>query len=873
MDRERFKKIKTIFHDALDLDGDERESFLRSACAGDGELRKKVDKLLSNEADSKSFLETPLVNYPDRVEDRSPLVGKTIGRYRLRRIISSGGMGTVYEAVQSHPRRTVAVKVMRRGFESDEAIRRFESEARILARLRHPNIAQVIEAGSCGKDGRALEKGEAGLPFFVMEYIPDALSVTEYARVKDLPVGDRLRLFVQACDAVYHGHQKGIIHRDLKPGNMLVDGRGRVKIIDFGVARAVESDPGQTAFKTAAGQLIGTLQYMSPEQCAADPHDLDTRSDVYALGVVLYELLCEELPYDLRKAMLVEALRQIREEPPKKPSSIKRVLRGDVETIVLKALEKKRRHRYQSVAEFGADIDRHLEGRVIRARSAGVGFRFWKWIRRNPKKSAAVGAALVSLLSFVGYMLFWAYPRIKAEKDKVAEAYRWVTGLSDVKVLRELEAEARELKPAHPRKIAHMSDWIERAEALRLRIGGHKGAIGKIRATAPRPSGRWEPSSPWTFADTETQWQHDTLDALIGALNRFFDPQAGLLSVVARRLSFARLMERTWSEHEAAWDRAVASIADLTRCPQYGGIVIAPKIGFVPIGRDPDSGLWEFAHLQTGEIPRRGADGRLELTEKTGLIFVLLPPGSVTVGERIRTFDDWPLVPNILPLSDYLSVPIHRVEVDAFFISKYEMTQGQWLRLTGRNPSVYKAGGFDRDGRPFSLLNPVESVSWIDCSAELPFADLRLPTEAEWLHASRAGTTTLWWTGDYKESLFGAANIRDLSCRKFDRSRNYCETWSDGFAAHGPVGSFRPNPFGLHDVLGNVYEWCHDADIRYEVTFRESASFQARSAIPRIYRGGSWIHYAEYCRSDFHDSIGPENRYFDLGVRPAADLR
>ncbi|MCP3905714.1 MAG: serine/threonine protein kinase [Planctomycetes bacterium] len=290
-----------------------------------------------------------------------PWVRETIGGCRLKRVIASGGMGTVYEAVQEQPRRTVAVKVMKHGVTSRSALRRFESEAQILGRLRHPNIAQVFDAGTHeADDGGAV-------PYFVMEYIPNAMPITRYARERGLGTRERLELFEQVCAAVHHGHQKGIIHRDLKPGNILVDADGAVKIIDFGVARATDSDLAVTTLQTDVGQLVGTIQYMSPEQVEADPHAIDPRSDVYALGVVLYELLCERLPYDLSRMAIFEATRVIREDPPSRLSSFNRHLRGDIETMVMKAVEKERVRRYQTADEMRIDIERYLNDEPILA--------------------------------------------------------------------------------------------------------------------------------------------------------------------------------------------------------------------------------------------------------------------------------------------------------------------------------------------------------------------------------------------------------------------------------------------------------------------------------------------------------------------------
>ena len=230
-----------------------------------------------------------------------------------------------------------------------------------------------------------------------MEYVPDARPITEYAEEKKLGTRERLQLFAQVCDAVHHGHQKGIIHRDLKPGNILVDPQGQVKIIDFGVARATDSDMALTTLQTDVGQLIGTLQYMTPEQCEADPHDIDTRSDVYALGVVLYELLCGRLPYDVRQKAFHEVTRVIREEQPTRPSTISKQLRGDVETIALKALEKDRERRYQSAVELAQDIRRYLAGEAIVGRPPSIVYQLRIFARRHKALFGALTAIFVVL--------------------------------------------------------------------------------------------------------------------------------------------------------------------------------------------------------------------------------------------------------------------------------------------------------------------------------------------------------------------------------------------------------------------------------------------------------------------------------------------
>jgi len=341
-----------------------------------------------------------------------PSLPEKIGHYAIKSRIGSGGMADVYLAMQEHPRRKVALKLMRAGIASRSALRRFEFESQILGRLHHPNIAQVYEAGTH-------DDGSGGVPYFAMEYIPNAKSITDYAREKKLSTKQRLDLFAKVCDAVHHGHQKAIIHRDLKPGNILVDSSGEPKVIDFGVARSTDSDMVVTTLQTDVGQLIGTLQYMSPEQCEADPDDLDTRSDVYALGVVLYELLCDQLPYDVTKVAVYEAARVVREELPAKLSTINRALRGDVETITLKALEKERERRYKSAEALGDDIHKFLSDEPIVARRPSTWYQLSKFSKRN--KVLVGGVAAVLLVSVIGTIVSFTFAVGEAEQKIRAE--------------------------------------------------------------------------------------------------------------------------------------------------------------------------------------------------------------------------------------------------------------------------------------------------------------------------------------------------------------------------------------------------------------------------------------------------------------------
>jgi serine/threonine protein kinase/tetratricopeptide (TPR) repeat protein len=330
----------------------------------------------------------------------------SIGRYCILRLLGEGGMGSVYLAQQENPHRVVALKVIKPGFLSAELLRRFGREADALGRLQHPGIAQIYEAGTA-------DSGFGPQPYFAMEFIA-GWPLLEFAEERRLNLRGRLELMAKICDAVAHAHQRGIIHRDLKPANILVDETGQPKILDFGVARVTDSDA-QATRQTDLGQLIGTLAYMSPEQVVADPMELDIRSDVYALGVITYELLAGRLPYDMDRKAMHEVVQAIREVDPVRLSSVNRVYRGDVETIVAKAIEKDKARRYASASEFAADIRRYLADQPIVARPPSTSYQLRKFARRHRVLVAAVAAVFLVLIAGVIVSTLQAVRARKAE--------------------------------------------------------------------------------------------------------------------------------------------------------------------------------------------------------------------------------------------------------------------------------------------------------------------------------------------------------------------------------------------------------------------------------------------------------------------------
>jgi tetratricopeptide (TPR) repeat protein len=431
VENERWRQIERLYHSALEVDENQRADFVIDACGGDKSLQQEVESLLAQLEESGTFLEAPAREVAAKSLARSVAAARcnevptacpfsaVIGRYRIVRVLGEGGMGIVYEAEQEQPRRSVALKVIKPGFATPERLWRFEHESKALGRLQHPGIAQIYEASTA-------DTGFGQQPYFAMELIRGE-SLLSYAEAHHLNTRERLALTAKICDATQHAHQRGLIHRDLKPGNILVDETGQPKILDFGVARVTESDA-QATRHTDLGQIVGTLAYMSPEQVLADPQEVDTRSDVYSLGVILYELLSGRLPYDVSQRQLHEAVRAIREEDPASLRSISRNYRGDIETIVGKALEKDKVRRYASAADMAADIQRYLCDEPITARPPSTAYQLQKFARRHRALVAGVAAVFVVL---AGGIIASTWQAIRAnragqaaieERDRAVEA-------------------------------------------------------------------------------------------------------------------------------------------------------------------------------------------------------------------------------------------------------------------------------------------------------------------------------------------------------------------------------------------------------------------------------------------------------------------
>jgi serine/threonine protein kinase len=467
----RAEKQREIFNAALEIADDaERVAMMDRACSDDPQLRASVEELLASHAKAETFFSECTVVITSTAEEvlasdggetTDDVVGSTIGPYKLRHRIGEGGYGVVYMAEQDEPvRRRVALKIIKLGMDTRSVIARFEAERQALAMMEHPNIARVLDAGAT----------DTGRPFFVMEIV-HGVRITEHCDANRLAAPERLELFIQVCQAIQHAHQKGIVHRDIKPSNILVtmlDGAPLPKVIDFGIAKAIEQNLADKTPFTMDGHFVGTPAYMSPEQADMSGMDVDTRSDIYSLGVLLYELLTGKTPFDQKELLtlgLDEMRRTLREREPPRPSirveslpkeelalaaqqrgiephRMRLGLQGDLDWIVMRALEKDRTRRYPTANGLAADVQRYLGNEPVSARPPTRRYRLQKLVRRNKVVFAAGTAVAMALTAGFGTSMWMFFRERTARREQVRLREVADHALADEATLR-IEAEAR----------------------------------------------------------------------------------------------------------------------------------------------------------------------------------------------------------------------------------------------------------------------------------------------------------------------------------------------------------------------------------------------------------------------------------------------
>jgi formylglycine-generating enzyme required for sulfatase activity/tRNA A-37 threonylcarbamoyl transferase component Bud32 len=849
--RERWSLVRALFEEALEMPHEQRVPFVHKRCGRDAELAEEVLRLVKRETEIGGYLEpVEIVAQTAReiVEPEKALVGEKLGDWRLERVLGSGGMGTVHLAHREGNdfQQRGAVKLLRRGFDGPEARERFRRERRLLAQLEHQSIARLLDGGIA----------QNGQPFIVMEYV-EGRPIDVWCNERQAAVRERLVLFAKVCAAVHHAHQRLVVHRDIKPANVLVDANGEPKLLDFGLAKMLGDEEAVDVTRTGARAL--TPAYASPEQLRGEA--VTTASDVYSLGVVLYQLLTGRLPHPWDGESIGEMTRRVSEVVPPRPSEVVRTrdpraareLRGDLDAIVLQALRKEPERRYPSALALAEDLERRLDGRAVSAQPESLVYLTRTFVRRH---RALVATALVAFLAIATGLVvssrLWLVARERASE---------VTRLSDVNVVRALAADADMLWPAVPEAVPKMDLWLGLAERLVARRPLHEARLAELRASAREVDGVFE------FDANEAAWEHEILVELTGGLAALASdgPLIGSLGEMRRRRAFAAGVDELTvrgAEAAAAWSAAQAAIAASSR---YGGLDLAPQRGLLPLGPDPVTGLWEFWQPQTGARPERGADGRFVITSETALVFVLLPGGPFLMGS-----------PDDEERRGPEEGPRHEVTLAPFFASKYELTQAQFARITGANPAILAPGTVDETLVATSLVHPVEGVSWSAGRQWLDRAGLDYPTEAQWEYLARAGTTSPWSSGDTRESLRGHANLADASAAARGQDWLEISDWpehDDGFAFHAPVGSFAPNGFGLHDVHGNVCEWCDDAFGDYATPPEPGDGRRTTGyVLNRPIRGGGFSNAAHELRSAKRVTLTPDVSAPQIGLRPVRRL-
>ncbi|MFT7670447.1 MAG: serine/threonine protein kinase/formylglycine-generating enzyme required for sulfatase activity [Planctomycetota bacterium] len=910
-DREKVEELILDHETSLREDGPEA---LEQLCAQQPALASAIRQLWHEQLAADALLDEvalPATRLTIFRQGNAPLLpvstlrlqpGQRVGQFELLEPVGHGGMGEVWKAKQSALDRVVALKVIREDRVDQRRLDLFIREARAGGRLQHPGLVTVYDHGEdAGRHWISMEFVEGGwtLRDFIIEMQqPDQLPPDYTQRVTGI-VAD-------VAEAMQSAHGAGVIHRDLKPQNILITPDENSIVTDFGLAR-VSGESGLSV----SGEMIGTYAYMSPEQVAAKRHAIDHRTDVFSLGIVLYELLTLQRPF--RGDTSQQLVHQISKNDPPDMLSVRSQIPRDLVVICGKALEKDPESRYSSMGEFAADIRRHLRNEPIAAQPPNWRERAVKWRRRHPAESmvALITGLALTVTSGLGIKLansndylVVANSNLESSKEQLtlaAVAFREKSveaerKTQDVLLLalsqdyEDLMGQVPQFWPPHPVMIEPMRAWVMQANQLLLELPTLVEKREELRSLADPQTEQQVNSAPddLTFPPeieeaSRARWWHNQVTGLIAELKSMGRPGVGVLSEsgvnlqdgwsIPRRLASAEHFERGFApggEFDQAWRRDLPAM-ELA----YPGLSIPVQLGLVPLGIDPDSKLWEFWHVLSGTKPSRDGEGKLQLEESSGLVFVLLGGGRFWMGAQSTD----PNGRNHDKDARDTDGPVVEVELSPYFLSKYEMTQGQWKNLRGDAPSRY-GPIFKYGSRRHDLTYPVEQVRWGDCMELLPRFGMVLPSEAQWEFGARGGSSTVWWTGNDRESLRinQAANIADQAAARAGLKWPFIKDWKeldDGYATSAPVNTLTANPFGLHHVHGNVWEWCRDGGGQ----MAPSDEVLLDPVVPRVddtscvTRGGafevpSWATRSAYRR------VGPNVMAGStMGLRPAHEFR